>query len=48
MVLKVRNILYATDLSQNSPFVFQYAVDLAEKYGAHLCLLHVMEKIPLS
>jgi nucleotide-binding universal stress UspA family protein len=46
MVPKIKNILYATDLSQNSPFVFRYAVDLAEKYDANICLLHVMERIP--
>ena len=46
MIPKIKDILYATDLSQNSPFVFQYAVDLAEKYDAHICLLHVMERIP--
>jgi len=48
MVPKIKNILYATDLSQNSPFVFQYAADLAEKYDAHIYLLHVMEKTPFS
>jgi len=47
MIPKIKNILYATDLSQNSPFVFQYAVDLAEKYDAHIYLLHIMEKAPL-
>jgi nucleotide-binding universal stress UspA family protein len=46
MIPKIKNILYATDLSQNSPFVFQYAVDLAEKYDAHIYLLHVMERTP--
>ena len=47
MIPKIKNILYATDLSQNSPFVFQYAADLAEKYDAHIYLLHIMEKTPL-
>ena len=46
MIPKIKDILYATDLSRNSPFVFQYAVYLAEKFAAHICLLHVMERIP--
>jgi len=45
---EIKNILYATDLSKNSAFAFQYATDMAEKYDAVLHILHVFEKITPS
>jgi nucleotide-binding universal stress UspA family protein len=42
----IKNLLYSTDLSQNSHIAFGYAVYLAKLTGADLHLLHVLE--PLS
>jgi len=43
MIPKIKRILYTTDLSPNSGYVLRYAEDLAEKYGARLIVLHVVE-----
>ena len=45
MELVIKKILYATDLSKNSAYAFQYAVDYAEKHGAQIIILHVYEKL---
>ena len=45
---KVRNILYATDFSADSLAAAPYALSFAEKFGARLTLLHIMEKISES
>lgn len=45
---KIDKILYATDLSRNSAYAFQYATDMAEKHDALICLLHVLEQLPES
>jgi nucleotide-binding universal stress UspA family protein len=45
---KIEIILYATDLSVNSQPAFNYAASLAEKYGAKIIVLHVMELPPLN
>ncbi len=44
----IKNILYATDLSKNSAFAFQYATDLAEQNDAVIHVVHVLEKVPPS
>ena len=44
--IEVRNILYATDLSENARYAFAYAVSLANLYGAKLTLLHVLPEVP--
>ncbi len=46
--VKIKRILYATDLSENARHAFAYAVSLANLYGASITLLHVLEKIPKS
>ncbi|MGI9492434.1 MAG: universal stress protein [Geminicoccaceae bacterium] len=46
MQLSVKNILYSTDLSHNSPIAFGYAAYLAKLTGADIHILHVLE--PLS
>lgn len=48
MPLKIKKILYATDLSKNAAYAFRYAVDLAKNHGAAIHLLHVVEKLPPS
>jgi len=45
MLPQTKRILYATDLSPNSGYVFRYALSEAEKHGAHLVILHVIEKL---
>ena len=44
--VKIKKILYATDLSENARLAFAYAVSLADLYGAGLTLLHVLPEIP--
>jgi nucleotide-binding universal stress UspA family protein len=46
MSLKIKRILYATDLSQNSAYALRYAVAPAEICDAEICILHVLETIP--
>ena len=36
MIPKIKNILYATDLSKNSAYAFRYAVISAQKHKAYL------------
>lgn len=45
MQINIKNVLYSTDLSQNSHIAFQYAVHLAKMTGADIHLLHVLEKL---
>ncbi len=44
--VKIRKILYATDLSESARQAFAYAVSLAEAYGASLSILYVMSEDP--
>ncbi len=46
MIPQMKKILYATDLSKNSAYAYRYAMSMAEKYGAGIALLHVIEPIP--
>ncbi len=41
----VKNILYSTDLSPNSPIAFGHAVHLAKLTGADIHILHVLERL---
>lgn len=43
MIPKIKNILYATDLSKNSAYAFPYAVNSAEHHKAKIHILHVLE-----
>ena len=45
-MFKVKNILLPTDFSKISLAAAEYAVVLAEQYGAKIHLLHVLEKTP--
>ena len=45
MELVRKKVLYATDLSKNSAYAFQYATDYAEKHDARIIILHVYEKL---
>src|SRR5260370_15381046 len=41
--VKMREILYATDLATDTPIAAPYAISLAQENQAHLVLLHVIE-----
>jgi nucleotide-binding universal stress UspA family protein len=45
MIPRIKNILYATDLSKNSAYAFRYAVNSAQKHDAKIHILHVVETI---
>jgi nucleotide-binding universal stress UspA family protein len=42
---EIKKILYATDLSENARYAFGYAMSLANKYGAGITILHVLEDV---
>jgi nucleotide-binding universal stress UspA family protein len=46
MTPQLKKILYATDLSKNSAFAFQYALEMALEHGAKIVILHIVEPIP--
>lgn len=43
MQFNIQRILYATDLGPHGPKVFRCAIGLAEKFGAAIHILHVIE-----
>ena len=43
--MKFSKILVPTDFSESAKYALPFAIDLAEKYGAELHLLHVVEPI---
>ena len=45
MIPQIKRILYATDLSDNSAYVFRYAMNSAKKHDAGIVILHVLEQL---
>lgn len=45
-MINIKNIIVPTDFSSLSFSAFDYARDLAEKYGAKIHLIYVLEKTP--
>lgn len=45
MLPKIKSILYATDLSENARYAYNYAASLAQQYAAQITILHVIEKL---
>ena len=45
MLPRIKNILYATDLSENARYAYNYAASLAQQYGAGITILHVVETL---
>ena len=45
MIPEIKKILYTTDLSENARYAFSYAASLANRYGAGIIILHVLEHI---
>lgn len=48
MVPKIKRILFATDLSENARYAFNYAADMAARHSAGIVILHVLEDIPFN
>jgi len=46
VIPKIKKILYATDLSENSAYAFYFAIDLAKKHNANIIILHAVKPIP--
>jgi nucleotide-binding universal stress UspA family protein len=46
MTSQIKQILYATDLTKNSSYAFQYAIDMATRYDAKIVILHAIQPIP--
>ncbi len=46
MIPEIKKILYATDFSHNSSYAFLYAIDMAQKHGANIVILHAIPPIP--
>ena len=44
--VKIRKILYATDLSENAKPAFSFAASLASQYDAGLFIVHVIDEHP--
>ena len=45
MIPEIKKILYATDLSENARYAFSYAASLANRYGAGITILHVLQDL---
>lgn len=45
MIPKIKKILYTTDLSPNSEYVFRYAINSAMKHDAKIVILYVIEAL---
>jgi nucleotide-binding universal stress UspA family protein len=45
MLPQIKNILYATDLSENARYAYNYAASLGQQYSAHITILHVIERL---
>jgi nucleotide-binding universal stress UspA family protein len=48
MIPQIKKILFTTDLSKQTRHAFNYAVGLANQYGATLTILYVMEDLTPS
>ena len=44
MMPEIKKILYATDLSPNSAYAFNYAINAAKKHDASVIILHVVQE----
>ncbi|MCD6298821.1 MAG: universal stress protein [Deltaproteobacteria bacterium] len=45
MIPEIKKILCPTDLSENARYAFGYAASLANRYGAGITILHVLEDL---
>ncbi len=47
-VIEIKKVLVPTDFSESARHAFQYAVSLAQRFGAGITLLHVVENVAVS
>ena len=47
MIPNIKNILYPTGLGNGTPYVFRFALSLAQKYDANIHVIHSHEPFPL-
>jgi nucleotide-binding universal stress UspA family protein len=45
IIPEIKKVLYATDLSENARYAFGYAASLANRYGAGITILHVLQDL---
>lgn len=45
MLPKIQKILYATGLGAGAPYVFRFALSVAQQYGAKIAVVHGMEPL---
>jgi len=45
MIPEIKTILYATDLSDNAVHAFSYAATMANRFGARIHIVHVIESL---
>jgi nucleotide-binding universal stress UspA family protein len=45
MLPKIKTIVYATALGPGAPYVFRYAMSVANQYGADIVAVHAMEQL---
>jgi len=48
MIPQIKNILYTTGLGGGTPYVFRYALSLAQKYDAKIHIIHGIEPLPAA
>jgi len=48
MMPKIKKILFATDLTKNSEYALQFAIDLARTHDAKIVVLHTIEPFRAS
>ncbi len=48
MIPPIKKILFTTDLSKQTRYAFDYAISLANRYGASITILYVMEEFSPS
>lgn len=48
MVPDIKNLLYATDLSENASYALKYASVIANRFEATITVLHVLEELSSS
>jgi len=48
MATEIKKILFPTDLSKEARYAFNYVASLADRYGASIAILHVMEELPTT
>ena len=45
MGMEFKHILFTSDLTSSARYVFDHAISLADKYGAKITIMHVLEEV---